>query len=1616
MIRWLMVTLALFVIAPWDTYAQTITKPSNVNELGGYILETFGDYPDEDTQLTGQNFQQIWTGFTPEIREKIVKDVIILSEKGYSVKPDLQLYIEIINTSMLNQNLSEGDLTALLNMTSKVLENYEKEDVSRYLKTLFQIMDEALIFDGPAHQYFLQNSTFAFSYEDQLAFVEEPIEEEPLEEDTTYYDDPWADENYEDDDYYEEDDNWDDENWEDDEWDDENWDDDEWDDEYNEEDDYEDSDSGSIFGVVEEEIYPAEAPVINGPYLRILSGDIILESAKGQFVIENIKGTYSLMDNVFYSEQGKFVWPEEKGLEGLEVTFLGIRLDATSPVITIPASNLNFPSYVDEVVKGEFLYDGSNASRPSQNPKFISYRNDLEPNIFDNNSIYLKGGVSIIGGSIESTSKSKSISELIISEKGQRRIKSKGFRFYMQDSLIYSNNSSVTIFHRLDSIYHPSIRFKYDPKTNEILFVRQKTKYKDTPYTSSYFGVDFTADVIRWDMDTSTMEISILNAKSELPVIFQSHEYYSSEVYQGFSNLYDFNPIAIAVDYARKKRANTFFASDISDHFGLDLKQVKGGMMELVERGYADYDFISGKFTLRNKARVFYLAKHNKRDFDNLLILSQMPNGANVVFNIETEEMEIRGVERFYISEILDVYIEPDSSKISLQNNRNFNFDGKLFAGNFEYDGQDFQFRYDSFLVELNNIEKIQFFVQDEETGERRKVDNAISGLSAGDSIATGGLDKMSGTSGTLYVNKPKNKSGRKVFSEYPKFDGSGTGSIVYFDNRDYLDGAYGKTLYFVLPPFDLDSLSDSDPAAINFNGTFASRGMLPEFGEELHIMDDYSLGFEHAIPPDGYQLFEGDGRLFNRVSMDKRGLVGHGLMNYLTSTLNSEDFIFYPDSVTANGIDFTMEEGDFNGKGYPRMRVSDFTMNWKHAVDSMYITNNADPIDIYDGVVSLDGTATVRHDGVFGKGSLISPNSKAISQEFNFQKDRFLARHSDFVVNSNDPEKPALAGNDVRINFDVTNMIAEINPEVEGTAAVEFPYAQFKTSIPTAVWDLNKGVVTMVKPEDIDIRYSYFYTTRKELDSLRFNAERAEYDINTQELKVSGIPYIIVADSKITPENGEVLILADSKIGTLRNTTLEIDTLNGFHNLYDGTVDIISRNEYLAEATYQFVNSVQDTFAIKLTDFRLDPIDGRSKNGETQTVADGFVPEEQGLIVSEGMFYKGNVRMKARKPALELDGFVKLNLNIADYDTWISYSSDAEQQVVVFNFDEAQTENGEELTAGIHFDYNNYDLYPTFIFDKRNDTDEDFFVPSGFLSYKADSGEYVIIDRDKDLGLSYKGNMFVYDENDGSLEFEGTLNFIQNNKDVRIDAAGNGKGTFENMNVLINAFLMIDYNVPSSIYEFMAADFLETIDLLGALEANSDRTTLLYNLAELIGDRPAKDFETKSNEGYVPLISMSPKLVKPFVFSDIQMKWDQEQNAFYNLDGTAGLSNVLRNDINAQFEVFLEVRKGIEGDAIDLFVKAGPVSWYYFGFAEDKLLVYSSNKELNDFVSQKTNQGKAKIGEFVFAPGDRGEVLDFVNSFRLIYYGIKEPYELDGEVVVEEEKEETADDDDDGF
>ena len=1357
---------------------------------------------------------------------------------------------------------------------------------------------------------------------------------------------------------------------------------------------------------------PPPPPDVDGPVIKFDKITLSFVTTYDSVFLRDSKGTLSLLKNIFVGDGGSFDWtPAGLGADSVTCNMTTYYFNTRKAELTADVVKLNYKGKTPGFIPGRFEFKSQprKDSVDSTYPRFKSYQSNLVITGLADDNVHYRGGFSLIGNKITSASVTGEPATIDVYNQGQKKFTARSPELVFEPGSIISDRTKINILQGNDSIVHQLVRMKYtygSDSTQQLLLLKDKGEMRNAPYSSSFFNVDFSADALKWDLYSDSLNLQIEGARNTVPLIIESVDFYDPEDYRLLKGVgFSFHPLALMANYALKNNVREFYSGDVAQFAKRNPLEIKHSIEFLKQKGLVNYDSRTDLVQIKQKAIDVYLAQKGEEDYDNLKIHSVIANYPNATINFEKRNMTVRGVEEFDVSDSLNVHVIPDSSIVTILQNRDIQFDGTVAAGNFEITGKGFTLKYDSFFISLTQIDSINFFVTEKNArGQeiRRKVNNSMVGADS-TAAAAGGLGNTASSSGTLFISRANNKSGKLDIPGYPRLDAT-AGGVIYFDREEVLSGVYDRSIFFVVPPFKLDSLNNADPLSINFEGTFVSSGMLPSIKETLHTMSDKSLGFEHVIPRPGYQLYRGDGKINGVITMNNRGLRGTGQIDFLATRLTSKDFVFYPDSVIARGSRATIREEQFGNVLFPQASLPDFQMKWLPKEDRLMLKNLKAPFNFYDSTAQMQGVLSISKKGVAGAGKLETRGTEVISREMNFAGKDFGARHARFKMKSADPDKNLLAGNDVRLKFDLDENYADISPEIEGTAAIEFPYAQFKTSIPNARWDLAAQKITMSKAVDVPIENSYFYTTRKDLDSLHFNAAKAEYDLKKQELKVSGIPFIIVADAMITPENNEVLIHENARIGTLKNTTIVLDTLNAYHRLTEGVVDIVSRKEFTGFATYQYVNLLNDTFAIKMTDFRLEPVSADGTQRKTgrrhsiasmQTVAKGAVTEQEHLVLGAGMFYKGDMTMYATRPALELDGFVKLDIrNIQKYNTWIAYSQSGDETEITLDFDKALDEDGKRVTAGLHFSSADNGLYITFANDKKSEDDDDLFTPSGKLFYDEESKEYRIEDIEKAAGNKLSGKVFAYNDETRLVRFEGNVNLFSGTKNFSITTTALGTANFETNDVRMNSFLVVDSDVPSTAMDLMAKDLQQVIKNEGADEGLGDQTELLYKIANIIGERAVKEYESKSVQGYVPL-STIPELVKALVFSDVKLKWSPEHKAFYN-EGRIGISNIGKNDINGGFEGFMEIRKTEDGSPVfHVFFKASPESWYYFGIEDNRLLIFSSNKDFNNMISKRSNAGKAKIGEVAFIPGSEEETLTFINRFRKQYLGIDVPYSL---------------------
>ena len=165
------------------------------------------------------------------------------------------------------------------------------------------------------------------------------------------------------------------------------------------------------------------------------------------------------------------------------------------------------------------------------------------------------------------------------------------------------------------------------------------------------------------------------------------------------------------------------------------------------------------------------------------------------------------GVSRFTVSDSQSVFIYPADQYVQVKKNRDLSFSGTIEAGKFGIYGKTFEFKYDRFKIDLNNIDSVKIAVQSFETAG-----TAINDIRFVKTV----IERLKGE---LLIDDPGNKSGAKGLSEYPRLI-SHTDSYAYYDRPEIEKGVYTRNeVFFKIAPFTLDSLDNFRTEQIQLKG-----------------------------------------------------------------------------------------------------------------------------------------------------------------------------------------------------------------------------------------------------------------------------------------------------------------------------------------------------------------------------------------------------------------------------------------------------------------------------------------------------------------------------------------------------------------------------------------------------------------------------------------------------------------------------------------------------------------------------------------------------------------------------------------------------------------------------
>jgi hypothetical protein len=1264
--------------------------------------------------------------------------------------------------------------------------------------------------------------------------------------------------------------------------------------------------------------------------------DITCYSKRDSIQIFKTHGEFYPLDNLWKGTGGLVTW-ERGGYNRDEVFAKLNEYEINMSKSEYKAENANFTNslYFDSPLKGS-IHDKVKYIRTPENatyPKFESYKKNFKiDNLYEN--VNYEGGLAMHGSKLVGTGTGEEKAKIYLFRNDTLIIVASSVYFGFKADRITGPKTSVIIKLKKDSIYHPGLLFRYVVPKKELTLARSDDYTTRCPYFNSYHNIDMTFEQLIWNMDEPIMKFTAPIGAAIGIANFESVNYFNYDYFVEMQGIDEFHPLISIRSFARMMGSNEFTATDYAQYLNKSITQIRQMLMRISVLGFIFYDTNAETARIKPKLTNYLAASVAKIDFDVLGFPSRTEAPLeNALFDIRTYDLTINGISNIYVSDSQNVVIFPERERIILKRNRNFQFNGAIIAGLFTFYGDNFFFNYDSFKINLQNVDSLTVRFLTGETDNYGfpvidKIDNTIQHIT-----------------GEVYIDRADNKSGRISYSEYPIFN-SKENSYVFYERKDIKSGVYEQDdFYFEVYPFTIDSLDNFNRKSLDFEGEFVSAGIFPPFEQTLSLQKDKSLGFYQLTPDEGFPLYGGKGNYKNEIYLSNEGLLGKGTIQYLSAEAKSNDISFYPDSLNAYVDHFEMTK-ETTGTQFPWVESSNNYIHWLPYKDEFYVYKKDVDFKMFNDSTFLAGNLKLGPGGLYGSGKMDLKNSVLKSNSFTYKANDIFADTADFSLKSLHTDGFTVKTNNINAHIDYISEKAYFNSNEEFTL-VDFPENKYVSYLDNFIWDMNTkemamGVRKKYPPGTTEAEEELgepegprYISTDPAQDSLSFVSPLAHYDYNNNLLKASDVKFIDVADARIYPHEGKVIIEPDGKMRTLENADILANTTSKYHNFYMSTVNIHSKHNYTGIGNYDYVDENARKQSIHFNEIKVDE--------NMQTTASGDIYEPDNFTLSPTYKYQGKVFLEAESKLLTFKGATMIEHNCDKLNTrWLKFNTTIDPYNIYIPVDEQPFDiNRKRIYCGIYIHYDSVHVYPAFFTPKKYHSDNPIITAQGFLYYDKASQLYKIGSREKFYDRFMAGNYLSLHREDCEIYGEGKIDLGADLGLVKLVSAGNARHKINKNITTIDMLLGVDFYIDEDIIGVIA----EEIDSMPDAEA-TDLSSMTYDkgIIELAGKQVAGLYKDELNL-FGEVKEIPPALKHTIFFNELKLRWNDMTNS-YRSYGKIGIGSINETQINRRVNGLMEIQIKRSGDIFDIYLELDENHWYYFGYTRGVMQTHSSNKE----------------------------------------------------------------------
>ena len=1287
-------------------------------------------------------------------------------------------------------------------------------------------------------------------------------------------------------------------------------------------------------------------------YFQFPNTTLTCYAQRDSIMILNTRGLFDASNITWYGNTGRVTW-ERAGFLPQEV-FADLnryQIDMTTPYYSADSVLFTHTGYFSEPLNGGLSDRARRISNPIQAtyPVFTSFTEkfvirDLYPNID------FEGGLSMEGATVKGTGDEYNPAKMNLYRQDTLKMIVKSGSFQIRGEQIISSENQVTIYLEEDSIIHPNIAFRYNVSNKEVTLYQTDNPITGTPYYNSYHKVDMNFDQLIWKMEEPIMRLTMARGNTMGEARFKSSSFYNSVHYDRMQGMDTQHPLWVLKRFAEWYYSEEFPVKELADWMNKPIHQIQRLIMRLALDGFVFYDPESDVAIIKPQLYDYIDAHAGTIDYDVIDFISntRAPQD-NAILNLNNNELTINGIPRIFLSDSQNVGIVPMENRIVLKKNRDFKFGGRIQAGLLNFYGENFTFDYDSFKVDLKNIDSLNLSV----------LTDSVDAYGA--PIIQVVENNIENITGELFIDDPMNKSGLEDFPEYPQFR-STTNSYVYYDVTAGMDSTiYPRDeFYYKLNPFSVSNLTELTRNDLRFNGEFIAGDIFPTLQQDLLIQDDMSLGFMVDAPPEGLPTYGDKAVFYNQISLNNRGIQGIGTLNYLTSTTISDNFRFYPDSMLTKASSFTLERDSIDSR-YPNILAQNVDILWYPDEDEMFISQTSDILEIFDEETYFAGDLKLTPEKLYGSGTLYLSNSEIESNQFEYGDVYAHADTADFRIKSEEGVEYAIVAEKMNANLNIEEKEAFFNALVD-TIPVKFPEKEFISSVDLLIWDMEFDRLDMVNENERNDAYklgSYlvedqwekiptFISTNVETDSLGFESDSAIYRMDDHSLTAYYVDYIEVADALIFPGGGSLTI---EQKGLMKGFTNARVVANGVHEIDAENINILSRKRYYGTGYYNYIDEDKSLQRIHFADITVDDL------GHTH--AEGELTEADTFRLSPFFSFEGQVILDAERQNLEFNGGTRLKHNCADISqNLIAFTAEIDPLNVRIPVPaQPVAPNGVRIYNGIYVSVDSSHIYGAYFSKRKEYSDVQISTAEGYLIFDKPSGQYRIAGEEKLINPEAEGNMLALDRNFCRLLGEGRLDLSIDVGQMKLKAAGTALHDMEANVSTFDLMLGMDFFFSDEAIQIMARE-VNAIPTLRPVDMSSKN----YKIAMVnIGGRSAA--QSMDDESMLLGLGQIPAELKhTILITQLTLQWNQETSSYIS-DGSIGIGNINGIPVNRQVEGFIEIQKRRTGDIMDVYLQLDERTWYYFGYTRGVMQAFSSNRDFRELLTEiRTNQRQLNV------------------------------------------------------